>query len=642
MTGREGKKGKLQRAHDGTAKRRRRFDEIQQAHLRLEHLYEVSRVLTRFQSIEGTLPEVIAVIARSIPLRSAIFILETIGGGAPRITVWQARAETTPHLRAAKAHAQTAYGYLVHSRVDLEHHDEAKVLETRRPFARGQGGSKSRHNFIFLPLVVGHGSIFGALQVEGSGPLDEQDLFLLNAFVNQLAIAIDRHVIIGARQSAADMGEKEQRLLADVSSSIGYSLQYRDTTCNLTRSIVPRFADLFIVDELGEGGAVERLEVVFADARKQRDLSERVRRLVSACWAMRGAKVVASGRSLLVGQVTHPVAEDLAEDEEHADALRAAGITSLMCVPLRVRDKTVGVLTFAAAESGRRYSAHDLSIAEEIGKRAATAIDNARLYEQARQATLARDNLLAIVSHDLRNPLGVILMSLSLLLKTPEDEDRRGSRKQLAMIERSARRMTLMIEDLLATASIEAGRLSVDRRLLHLAPLVFEVLETLQPLASRKLLRMTSELPNDIPAVYADSARLQQVLTNLLDNAIKFTPEGGAVTVQAELTGDAVRFGIRDTGPGIAADVLPHLFDRFWQAKRTARMGTGLGLFIAKGIVEAHGGRVWVESRGGEGSTFFFTIPVASPDVDQPSNGAASQLPAPMTTLERARTFARS
>jgi len=183
--------------------------------------------------------------------------------------------------------------------------------------------------------------------------------------------------------------------------------------------------------------------------------------------------------------------------------------------------------------------------------------------------------------------------------------------------------MNRLIEDLLDTASIEAGKLSVDRRRLAVAPIALEILEAMQSLAASKSLELRSELPPDLPEVSADPSRLQQVFTNLLGNAIKFTPEGGTITVRAQQEGGDILCSVTDTGPGIPEDELPYLFDRFWQARRTARKGSGLGLSIVKGIVAAHGGRTWAESRVGAGSTFFFTLPAALLASDEPADAAA-------------------
>jgi signal transduction histidine kinase len=602
--------------------------------IRLRPLYEISKLLTIFESVEHTVPAVIALLARALPIRSAIFIL-TNGQGRPRTIVWQAEGESLDRLRVAKAHARTALGYLLRSDLDLGGHQPEAQQSLGRDVREGESAPPVEQSFILLPLVIEQQTIFGALQLEGAGPFDEMDLIFVNAVVNQMAIALDRHAVIEAKQAAAQASEKEQRLLARVSAVVGFSLEYRGTLEALARAAVPQFADLCLIDEVGEDGTVARLEVIFADETKQRDLADQMRRFSpQPGWRTAQAAVLASGESLLFGTVTDPLAEGIAHDQEDADTLRAAGINSLMAVPLLARGKTLGALTFAAAESGRRYSTRDLAVAEEIAHRAAIAIDNAQLYEQAQRATRGREDLLAIVSHDLNNPLAVIGLNIDMLLKHSRPEERRKyGRKQLELIDRAVTRMTGLLRDLLDTASIEAGHLSIERALVPVVQLVTEALEAVQPLAAKKRLRLESDLGDDLPAVFADADRIQQVLINLLGNAIKFTGKGRSITVRAERLGDAVRLSVADTGAGIAEGDLRHLFDRFWQAQGTARAGTGLGLFIARGIVEAHRGTISVESKLGEGSTFSFTLPDARADperlVDAPATSRSDEAPRP-------------
>ncbi|WP_437904026.1 PAS domain-containing sensor histidine kinase [Sorangium sp. So ce327] len=235
-----------------------------------------------------------------------------------------------------------------------------------------------------------------------------------------------------------------------------------------------------------------------------------------------------------------------------------------------------------------------------------------QLYQEAQTATRAREGLLAIVSHDLKAPLSAMIMSIELLRSAPVPDSSGRSRERLDVIQRCAEGMSRLIRDLLDAAAIEAGRLSVERRPVSLAPLVGDAVDAIRPLAAAKLLRLTSELAADLPAVSADPVRLQQVLSNLLENAVKFTPTHGEITVRARALGDEVMLSVTDTGLGIAQEDIPLIFDRFWQARPTARAGTGLGLSIAKGIVEAHDGRIWAESSVGRGSAFFVTLPIAA------------------------------
>jgi PAS domain S-box-containing protein len=235
-------------------------------------------------------------------------------------------------------------------------------------------------------------------------------------------------------------------------------------------------------------------------------------------------------------------------------------------------------------------------------------LENVRLVGEAQDALRSREDLLAIVSHDLRNPLGVVLASTSLLLKSnlPPDKQERA-RRQVEAIQRAGNRMNRLIRDLLDFASIQAGRLSVSVRPQEVAAMVAEVLEVMEPLAAAKSMKLVADVAADL-AIRCDHDRVIQLFSNLVGNSIKFTPDGGIITVRAAPDDAAVRFSVIDTGPGIPPDELPHVFDRYYQAQRKNRDGIGLGLSIARGIVEAHGGRIWVESEEGKGSTFSFTL----------------------------------
>jgi signal transduction histidine kinase len=229
-----------------------------------------------------------------------------------------------------------------------------------------------------------------------------------------------------------------------------------------------------------------------------------------------------------------------------------------------------------------------------------------RMYDEARQAIDAREEVLRIVSHDLRNPLNTISMSAGLMLEVDVPREQRV--KQLSMIKRAGERMNRLIQDLLDVAKLEAGRLGIDPRPMDVAPVVNEALDMLRPIAAEQSIRLDVVAADGLPTITADAGRVLQVLSNLVGNAVKFTPAGGHVTIRVEAVAGSVRFCVTDNGAGIPPEQLPKIFGSFWQADRSDRRGIGLGLAIAKGIVEAHGGRIWVESRVGEGTSFYFTL----------------------------------
>ena len=252
----------------------------------------------------------------------------------------------------------------------------------------------------------------------------------------------------------------------------------------------------------------------------------------------------------------------------------------------------------------------DVTERKEAERALAEALEAAREATAAAQgAVRAREDVLHVVSHDLGNSLSAIVVNTSVLLKTlPAAQD--DVRRRVASVRDLARRMQRLRQDLLDVASIEQGRLSVEWDVWHPDAVAAEALEAFAPLAAEKGLELASEVAPGLPDLEGDRERVLQVLANLLGNAVKFTPQGGRVVLRVEPAPGEVRFTVHDTGPGIAPENLEHVFDRFWKSRTANRHGAGLGLAISRGIVEAHGGRIWVQSEPGQGSAFSFSLPL--------------------------------
>ena len=259
------------------------------------------------------------------------------------------------------------------------------------------------------------------------------------------------------------------------------------------------------------------------------------------------------------------------------------------------------------SENGPVYSV----VLRDVTEQRRAQETNERLLVEMEKAVKQRDEMLGLVSHDLRNPVNAVKMLAAAILRLPED----GSALPLEAAEhatvmlQAATQMDALIQDLLDSTRLEAGRLRLAPRWTPVTDLVASVMDTLAPMAASKRISFESQVPSTLPEVYADPDRMGQVLSNLLGNALKFTPNGGSVTVSGKLDGKMVLIEIRDTGAGITAEDLPFVFDRFWQSKRTNRSGAGLGLAIARGVVLGHGGRIWIESPPGGGTTVRFTLP---------------------------------
>jgi chemotaxis family two-component system sensor kinase Cph1 len=256
------------------------------------------------------------------------------------------------------------------------------------------------------------------------------------------------------------------------------------------------------------------------------------------------------------------------------------------------------------------WTASNLEAADELWRRA-TEVDLERRFLGEQRAVRARDDLLAVVSHDLRGPLMAVLLQTEVMLRVmgARQEGADVVRRSVEHIRRSALHMKALTDDLLDLASLEAHRFVLHLRSLESRDLVEDAVLAASPLAEAKQITVAVELI-DAPRLEADPERIFRVLSNLLGNAIKFTPEGGTITIRTERRGDDLSIAVADTGPGIAADQLPHVFERYWKAPSTSQSGSGLGLYIASGIVEAHGGKIWAESSAG-GARFTFVLPLA-------------------------------
>ena len=415
-----------------------------------------------------------------------------------------------------------------------------------------------------------------------------------------------------AARAEAEISQRRAALLAEASRVLSASFDYQTTLAALVRLAVPSLADYCALDIVEAEDRVERIGEAHADPTKSQLLREVATFPRSALTAHHPLiRVMTTGEPVLEREVTPAfIRLSFAEDGQRK-VVDALGPRSLICVPLVSSGRPLGALTLVTSDtSGRRFSIADLSLAADLARRAAIVVEHARLFHEAQQATRARDDVLAVVAHDLRNPLNTVSMAVSLMLESTPPE-RVQERRQVEIVRRAADRMNRMIQDLLDVKRMESGRLTLDAKPEAPVGLINDTIDMLRPLAAGSTIRLEANVDEGLPQVVADAARIQQVLSNLVGNAVKFTPRNGRISITAEHIDGEVRFGVIDTGPGIPAEQLPHIFGRFWQARATDRRGIGLGLAIAKGIVEAHNGKIWVESHVGLGSTFYFTLPTA-------------------------------
>ena len=423
--------------------------------------------------------------------------------------------------------------------------------------------------------------------------------------------------------------EEHQAFLTKASAVLATSLDYESTLLSVAHLAIPHLADCCVLDVTESATMMRRIVSVHEDPERTRRLRTlEARRLEVSNHPFPVAEVLEQGTMVVrqaLAQGWNAGADGAprgdggnADGEEQASPpgaadLAALGVHALLSVPLVARDRVIGALTLLATEPGREFGEDERALATELTHRAAFAIDNAWLYQAAQQASRARDEILGVVSHDLRNPLSAISMCARVLLESPpgQIEDRRDLAE--AILE-STQLMQRLIQDLLDVSTIESGHLRIYQRPEPFAPIVESVLNMVRAPAEERGILLRPDIDRGLPNVNVDSMRVEQVLANLVGNAIKFTERGGRVVVRAERGAHAVVVRVTDTGAGIPAEHIAHIFDRYWHARRQSRtVGTGLGLAIARGLIEAHGGKLAVESTLGVGTTFTFTLPIAEP-----------------------------
>lgn len=421
--------------------------------------------------------------------------------------------------------------------------------------------------------------------------------------------------IVGVGRDITERQQAEQRqyFLAEVSSVLASSLDYPTTLKSLANLVVPTIADYCVIYIVEDAGQISGLAMAHSDRTKEALLRQMEQDYPLDFNHEDGiVQVVSSGKPILIPELTDSMRVAGARDPEHLRLMRELGCESCTIVPLVARGRTLGAISFAMAESGRRYQPEDLMLAEELARRAGFAIDNARLYRESQEANRMKDEFLAIVSHELRTPLNAMLGWAQLLRTRKFDEA--TTERALETIERNARVQTQLIEDLLDVSRILRGKVALSLEPVDLSGVIASAIESLRPSAEAKQIQLIQNVKKSVGVVSGDINRIQQVVWNLLSNAIKFTPSEGRVEVRLKRSRNFAILEVADTGMGIAPDFLPFVFERFRQADSTttrAYGGLGLGLAIVRHLLEMHGGSIRAYSEGtGKGATFTVTLPL--------------------------------
>jgi PAS domain S-box-containing protein len=476
------------------------------------------------------------------------------------------------------------------------------VVNHERPYRVPETGRGGVYEGSYFPLRDASGAITGGMAIIR----DVTDRKRTEAERAQLAREI------AAREQAETAGGRFA-FLADVSASLAVSLDYGTTLATVARLAVPALADWCVVYVVDRDGTLRDMGAAHVDPAKL-DLVRRLQRSRASGNERPVARVVRTGKAELVPEVGEDRLARAIHVEDDRDVLRRLAPVSYMLVPIAVRGRTLGVIVFVSSESGRRFSPADLTFAEEVARRAGLAIENARLYEEAQELDRRKDELLAMLGHELRNPLGAIRTALQVVnhADTPRDE----AARQRAIIDRQMGHVVRLVNDLLDVSRVMSGRIILERKRVDLNEVAQQCLLALRGDERAHEHELSLSVHADPVEVIGDPVRLEQLVFNLLDNALKYTPAGGRIEIAVRRDGGRGAIRVRDDGIGIDPEMLPHVFDLFMRGDASlarTRGGLGLGLTLVRKLVELHGGRVAVRSEGvNRGAEFVVDLPLAA------------------------------
>jgi signal transduction histidine kinase len=449
----------------------------------------------------------------------------------------------------------------------------------------------------------------------------------LHRQVSEQQMALERHaqeLEQAVQRAVAETQEVQRQLafLASASTLLGSSLDYEATLSLVVRLALRVGADYVILDTLDENTqTLTPARIVHANrndesaVQQMRAYYQEHNAVAYPVW-----RVLDTGQSMLQGYITPASLREMALDENHLALLQQVNPQSMVTVLLRSPERTLGTLTLARTQADRPFGESDLALIEDLARRSALALDNSRLYAEAQQALQVRDNFLSLASHELKTPMTAVLGTLQLLTRYFEKTEDLNPKvnRNLQILSRQSYRLNQLVSSLLDISRLEIGQFSIEKKPLDVVALGQRLVSEMEPTLTQHQIEFKTD--SEHLCVLGDELRLEQVLQNLLQNAVKYSPGGGTILLQTRRMGQQVEIDIVDSGIGIPPESIPHLFDRFYRANNSKTQhiaGVGLGLYVVKEITSLHGGTIEVKSNPEQGSTFTIRLPLL--DLETPS-----------------------
>jgi signal transduction histidine kinase len=602
--------GGRQHAATATAADALAAEALEQRLNQLQALYLLMAALSRASALEEIYEVALAGLRHALSIeRASILLFDP--DGVMRFKAWLGLSDH--YRRTTEGHTPWSPDTKDPTPVLVADVDDDPTLGDLRAIIRNE----SIQALAFVPLVH-RGSLLGKFMLYYSTPhqFTNNEIQLAQAIAGHIAIAVARRYdeeALSSARAAATMAAERAEFLAEISRVLAASLDYTQTLTSLARAMVPFLADACVIYQLVSHTTLHRLALAHVDAETEQQLREIQRFEIPLDADIPVARVVRSGTTEVEYQVAATIAEQIHPDASYQAIVRSLAPHAYICVPLTARGRTLGAVAFILTDHARHYAVSDVALAEEVGRRAAFALDNARLYQEAQDAIEVRDQFLSIAAHELKTPLTALLGNAQAI-------ERRATRggdlperelRAVRIISEQTKRLSKMVAALLDISRLEQGKLTIERAPVDICALAKRVVEEVQPGLMMHTVEYISPAESSI-TIDGDELRLEQVLQNLIGNAVKYSLSGGLVLVQVEQRGDMACITVADRGMGIPAEDIPHLFERFYRAGNTDEQhisGMGIGLYIVKEIVSLHGGSVEVESKPGSGSTFTVYLP---------------------------------
>lgn len=599
---------------------------LQQRLNQLQTLYQLTAALSHARALDEIYEPALTGLRQAVGIeRASILLFDP--DGVMRFKAWRGLSDS--YRRTTEGHTPWSPDTKDPRSILVADVDNEPSLAALRTVISAEG----IRALAFVPLVH-HGNLLGKfmLYYPTVHIFTEDELQLAETIAGHIAIAVARSFdeqAISTARTIANIAAERAAFLAEISRLLASSLDYTQTLTSLARATLPFLADACVIYHLVGNSTLRRLALAHIDAETEQLLQEIQRFEIPLTSDIPVARVVRSGNPEVEYQIAATIGEQIHSDATYQAIIRRFAPHAYICVPLTARGRTLGAVAFILTEHNRHYTATDVALAEEVAQRAGLALDNARLYQEAQDAITVRDQFLSIAAHELKTPLTSLMGNAQAIERRASREGNLPERELRAMqvINAQAKRLSKMIAALLDISRLEQGKLLIERSLVDLCALVKRVVEEVQPGLTAHTVECIS--PDELILIEADELRLEQVLQNLISNAVKYSLSGGPVQVRVEQRGTMACIAVTDQGIGIPAEDIPQLFERFYRASNADDQhvsGMGIGLYIVKEIVSLHNGEVKVESNEGSGSTFTVCLPFKQ-DVSEIMHQKAAAMP---------------